>query len=816
MVAAIEAEGSGPMAGSTQVAAAPSIPRAVALAMLGLLGVGVALATYLVQVKLRLEFDPTYVSSCNFGEALNCDAVQTSEYASVFGYPLALFGAATYAALMGVVGVSMVWGRCERALHEGLVLTGVVMCAHTLYLAGISSFVIGSYCLYCMGMYAVNLGVTVLAAVSYRRRWGKLFDPGALISQPAGLAVALIIGGAALTVALPAFQRVREDTKVARLAQVKEEMEALVVPPPSRDAPPVANEDLGDPPTPSPGTGAPMGMTTRRARMSDVITRKGRSFYEVPVVDDDWILGPKDAPVTIVEFADFECGYCRMLTKNFEPLKETYKDRVRWVFKHFPMDNECNKVMKGTQHPKACDASKAANCSGDQGKFWEMHDRLFAQPHKLNKEDLREHAEGVGVPDMAAWDACMAKQGIDPRIQRDSMLGRTAKISGTPRMYINGHLVPGVHATEVLEYYIQAALEKAAAAPVDAAPEPVEQHGMVKARTARGTFWIDAFECSLDGSGRAVSRTGAMPALVSWIEAHDACEAAGKRMCSEEEWISACTGEAAVDDDANGNFSDDAIEGRMFPYGLFHEGGLCHDQEPKKGGSARPTGSFPRCRTPTGIYDQAGNLAEWTGVDREAAVLTGPNFAYGQKAACRGRSERFGPGYRNETTGFRCCADQPVPPAEGASTAGAPLAMVGQPAPDFEAKTARGDTITAKDLQGKVTIVSFFASWCGPCRKELPALQTFYAAHRKEGVQVIALGVDTEEQAARDFIGGLELSFTVAYDAEAISMGRWGVKGMPTAFLVDQQGVVRQRLVGAKDAELKALEAAALALAANK
>jgi len=516
---------------------------------------------------------------------------------------------------------------------------------------------------------------------------------------------------------------------------------------------------------------------------------------KVPVGEDDFAMGPADAPVTVVEFADFECGYCRMLAKNMKPLKEKYEGKVRWVFKHFPLNNTCNKVMKGIQHPRACAAARAANCAGFQKLFWPMHDTLFANPHKLADADLEKHAETVGA-DLEKWKTCMAGTEVDKQITEDTMLGRFARISGTPRMYINGHLVPGVHATEVLDYYIQAALE------APPAPEPTEDQaalkagGMVQASITDKKFFIDIYEASIDSEGAAVSKAGVPPAHTSWYEAKAACEKAGKRLCTEEEWISACTGTPAIDNDGDLLFSDDAIEGRMFPYGLFHKGGTCHDNEPKKGGKARPTGSFPDCKTPSGIYDLSGNLSEWTGKAEEDAAVTGSYFSYGPKASCMGRQTRFGPGYRNETTGFRCCNDQEVAAKTAELVSHLDFALEGSPFPAIRIDKGDGTFITEKEMKDAVHIVAFFASWCGPCRKELPLLNDFYLENRSKGLKVLAIGVDLDQTKAKTFIEGMKLEYSVGYDPQAVSMGACSVKGMPTALLVDNEGIIRARLVG--------------------
>ena len=845
------------------------VSSAWAAATVSLAAVGLGLASYLVNVKLRLEFDPTFQSSCNFGSKLNCDLVQTSAQSSVLGYPLALWGAVTYVAVMLLAIFAVRSRQHGRSAVAALAVGGVVVCAHSVYLAYVSSFVIGAYCIYCMAMYAVNLGLTGLAVMQWRRAApiGGVF---AAVARPvvAGAVVAAVAVAAA--VAVPVYSSVRAARAATRIAAAKAQVAGMHNPP-SRGRPQdaaagaKAESDVVAQPAPtnslaataqasSPApqqpsaqqasaqqasaTGTPHGLTLlthpRGFRYSTEVMQKGRSFFDVPVTAADFPLGPADAPVTVVEFADFECGYCRALTANFAPLKKKYAGKVRWVFKHFPLDNHCNKVMKGTQHADACIAAKAANCAGLQGKFWQMHDRIYAHKLRINPPNLRSWAEEVGV-DVAKYDVCFANDAVaHAKTLADTADGRFARIAGTPRTYINGQLVPGVNATEVLDYYLQAALTQATrktkgaqadgSAPRSAtgakSDAGTSQHGMIQRNTARGGFWIDAFEASIDAKGRARSVSGVRPAEASWFEARDACKSAGKRLCSEEEWVSACTGTPAVDNDGDGDFSDDAVEGSLFPYGLFHEGGRCNDNQ-LDGGNAAATGSKLGCRSPAGVFDQSGNLAEWTGLTEATGVLSGTDFRWGPKATCMKRHERFGLGYRNATTGFRCCADAAVPPPTADGGVAAPVAhqgygAPGQLAPQFTAEGADGKEVTNRSLLGHVTVVTFFASWCGPCRRELPDLNVFYQAHKNKGLKILAIGVDKRPQAAKEFVATLNLTYGVAFDAKALSMGAFGVKGMPTSFLVGRDGHIVERLVGINAAKVAAFKAKALALLATK
>lgn len=122
------------------------------------------------------------------------------------------------------------------------------------------------------------------------------------------------------------------------------------------------------------------------------------------------------------------------------------------------------------------------------------------------------------------------------------------------------------------------------------------------------------------------------------------------------------------------------------------------------------------------------------------------------------------------------------------------MELVGHPAPPIEAKLADGTSFTLASKHGKTVVVSFWASWCGPCRNELPALSTFAKEHPQ--FEYVALNVDRDREAAAKFLASVKVELPVAYDPEAISMGAYGVMSMPTMFVVDGKGTLAWQKVG--------------------
>ncbi|MEI7011713.1 DsbA family protein [Leptospira licerasiae] len=144
-------------------------------------------------------------------------------------------------------------------------------------------------------------------------------------------------------------------------------------------------------------------------------------------------IGPSDAKVTIVEFSDFECPYCAMSQTTTKALREQYKDKIKWVFRDFPMDF----------HRNAMFAHVAANCSIPQGKYWQYNSLLFENGRQLEKGNVIRLAQQVGL-DMGAFNRCIADEDkIKSEIEADMQAGQSYGVNGTPAFFINGILVEG-------------------------------------------------------------------------------------------------------------------------------------------------------------------------------------------------------------------------------------------------------------------------------------------------------------------------------------------------------------------------------------
>ncbi len=159
--------------------------------------------------------------------------------------------------------------------------------------------------------------------------------------------------------------------------------------------------------------------------------------------------GPAGAPVTIVEFSDFECPYCGQAVPTIHQVLQSYGDKVRLVFRDFPLPI----------HPQAEKAAEAGQCAEEQGKFWEMHDRLFAHQDRLGVPDLKGHARAIGL-DGGKFDACLDSGRMAEPVRKNIEAGEKAGVSGTPAFFINGMQLTGAQPFEEFKRLIDAELSR--------------------------------------------------------------------------------------------------------------------------------------------------------------------------------------------------------------------------------------------------------------------------------------------------------------------------------------------------------------------
>ena len=168
-----------------------------------------------------------------------------------------------------------------------------------------------------------------------------------------------------------------------------------------------------------------------------------------PPVDParDHVLGGRDAPVTFVEYGDYECPYCGAAHPAVRELTRRMGDGLRFVFRHLPLPD---------RHPHANDAAEAVEAAGEQGRFWAMHDLLFEHQRALEPDDLRGYARELGL-DLDRFDADLAAHRGRARIEEDVQSAERSGVAGTPAFFLDGEPYEGFYDAESLEDAVRAA-----------------------------------------------------------------------------------------------------------------------------------------------------------------------------------------------------------------------------------------------------------------------------------------------------------------------------------------------------------------------
>jgi protein-disulfide isomerase len=166
--------------------------------------------------------------------------------------------------------------------------------------------------------------------------------------------------------------------------------------------------------------------------------------------DGAFTKGPKDAPVTIVEFSDFQCPFCRTVVATVKEVMRLFPTQVKWAFRDFPI---------ASLHPKASKAAEAARCAGEQGKFWEYHDLLFDHQSQAAISDFKRFAEQLKL-DTKSFGLCLDSGKHQAAVEADVQEGTHLGITGTPTFFINGRLLVGAQPSETFRKVIERELRR--------------------------------------------------------------------------------------------------------------------------------------------------------------------------------------------------------------------------------------------------------------------------------------------------------------------------------------------------------------------
>lgn len=356
----------------------------LALRVLGALGLAIGL--YLSVLHYQAGASGSIESAfCGSGTTVNCSLVLSSAYATLFGVPVAVLATGSYAALLASTFLAA----------PGLTL---LLCSwmfvFSLYMAALSFFTLGAVCPLCTGLYLVNLGLFISAVVLGRAH--NTITPKRLTYAALGFGIFLL--GIGLT---------------------QTEEAAYVTAPQEYLAPTPAEMD--------------MGFVRYYYDQQAVVLRGSERHVE----------GPSDAVLTIHEFVDFRCPQCANARETLMKFQRANPNDVRIVFRHYPLDQQCNTSMKGQVHPGACAAARAAECAAEQGKFWEYADLLFADQTRFKRTDFEAHARTAKL-DFEQFSTCVDDGHTAALVKNDIDEALRLEIKATPTLVVNGRLIRGL------------------------------------------------------------------------------------------------------------------------------------------------------------------------------------------------------------------------------------------------------------------------------------------------------------------------------------------------------------------------------------
>ena len=167
----------------------------------------------------------------------------------------------------------------------------------------------------------------------------------------------------------------------------------------------------------------------------------------IPASEEDWIRGPAEAPVTIVEYGDYQCPACQRAYVEVEKLLTAEGGNVKFVFRHFPLMST---------HPQAMAAALAAEAAGRQGKFWQMHAKLFESGGQLDDQHIRQYAAELEL-DLGKFARDIQSKETEAQIRQQRLEGARSGANGTPTFFVNGARYDGDFTYEALSAVVQAA-----------------------------------------------------------------------------------------------------------------------------------------------------------------------------------------------------------------------------------------------------------------------------------------------------------------------------------------------------------------------
>lgn len=200
------------------------------------------------------------------------------------------------------------------------------------------------------------------------------------------------------------------------------------------------------------GSGSPSARTNTNVAPTPTPTptptpEPSGDFSKVSAVTDaDYIRGDKNAKITMIEYSDFQCPFCQRHLPTLDRILADYKGKVRLVYRHFPLNSI---------HPQAQKAAEASECAGEQGKFWEMHDKLFENQTALQIDNLKQYAKDLGL-NTSQFNNCLDTSKFASKVNQQATEAQNSGITGTPGTWVGDQLVKGAYPYDTFKQIIDA------------------------------------------------------------------------------------------------------------------------------------------------------------------------------------------------------------------------------------------------------------------------------------------------------------------------------------------------------------------------
>lgn len=354
-----------------------------------------------------------FKSFCTFGDSFNCQAVELSTWAELLpGIPLSTFAASWYLAFFIILFLGKNPYRRKQSLKAGLIFT-IISTAFSLFYLMIMISVVRSGCILCLVIDGINLAslAIILSLKPFQEKTTSTE------TSPWKTFIGVLVGSFLFCLFLNAqlnTSRISGEEKEAVLASIL--MQSPV----------------------------------------DVKTPSDLPYKGLPP-------DSKDVKITIVKFSDFQCPACKRGAFAIHPLLSRYADKIRFVYRAFPLSPKCNRLIDRDIHPAACEAARVALCAQKEGKFSEVYEALFENQNSLaSKGALKIVSELNSKLDLNTEElqACVDSQEIKQKVMDDIEEGFRLSVRSTPTFFINGRKVEGSLTTEAWVEIIERLLEK--------------------------------------------------------------------------------------------------------------------------------------------------------------------------------------------------------------------------------------------------------------------------------------------------------------------------------------------------------------------